>query len=207
MPSPQMLDTPQPRQPRRIYPWIALGLVTFGAVFVTIGGFAWRSSAKLAKDGLVADAVVTQVDEVHRPATRDREAGVLYYPHFRFTDAAGQTHDVASSTGQYPAAYAKGDRLKVRYLPARPQEAEADTWTSLWLFPVVFVGVGSLVWLAAAVVVVVARRLPPPPEPVDFGDAFSGPEWDMDNDEEPLLDDEEQTEATAVQVPRSTPST
>ena len=49
-------------------------------------------------------------------------------------------------TGTYtnPPAYDVGDRVTVRYERANPENARLDSFVELWLFPVVFGGVGLL---------------------------------------------------------------
>jgi len=145
---------------RRVLPLVAVGLSLFGAIFVTIGVFALKSSQILMAEGVTAPGVVTRLEQ--RSSTSgsgsNRRTSSSFYPWFRFTDAAGQTHEIASNMGTNPPSHSIGEAVTVRYLPAQPQEAVIDSWTSLWLFPTIFIGVGCLPEIAAVILIVVWLR-------------------------------------------------
>lgn len=168
---------PAGRSAGRVLPLVAGGLALFGALFVTIGVFSLRSSQRLMNEGVTAPGVVTHL-ELRRSTSgsgNSRSTSSTYYPWFRFTDAKGQTHDVASSMGTNPASHSVGEAVTVRYLPDHPQEAVIDSWVSLWLFPAIFIGVGCLPEIAAVVVLIVwlRKRSATPPTPT-LQPAFAG---------------------------------
>lgn len=143
---------------RSVLPLVGAGLCLFGGVFVVIGIVTWRASADLVARGRVADGVVTALEEERSSSRRDRRDGWVYYPRVRFVDAAGQTHEVRSSTGANPPAYDVGEAVRVRYLPERPTDSRIDTWADLWLMPVGFTGMGSLTVLTGLIVLAVHLR-------------------------------------------------
>jgi hypothetical protein len=67
----------------------------------------------------------------------DQDSGsICYAPTFRFQDATGVSHTVASSFFNFPPEFHVGDRAPVLYLSSDPQVACIDTFEALWEFSI-----------------------------------------------------------------------
>jgi len=67
----------------------------------------------------------------------------VYYPIIRYADTGGQEHTLYSNAGSYPPRYAVGDRISVLYDPARPNAAQVNIFTHLWLMPIILGIIGG----------------------------------------------------------------
>jgi hypothetical protein len=66
----------------------------------------------------------------------DRDSGsVTYAPTFRFNDAAGDEHTVASSFFSAPPEFRVGERVRVLYRADSPQSARIDSYWQVWGLP------------------------------------------------------------------------
>jgi hypothetical protein len=79
-------------------------------------------------------------------------------PVFRFSDAAGASHEVVSNVYTTPPAWRIGERAVLLYDPAAPGDARPDSFAGTWLLPVALLGLALFEWLAAAVLFGIARR-------------------------------------------------
>ncbi|RUS97589.1 hypothetical protein DSM106972_083260 [Dulcicalothrix desertica PCC 7102] len=57
---------------------------------------------------------------------------------------AAQTMLAAPSATGRPPAYTKGQQVEVLYNPQQPESATIYSWLEMWLFPIIFTGVGSV---------------------------------------------------------------
>ncbi len=94
-----------------------------GLVFVVVGIRQIVTSASLRRDGVVTDAVVTDLRYV-RPSTTGEPASGLFFPVVRFTTATGEQVETPTLVGSSPAPARPGDRVQVRYDPADPRRVE-----------------------------------------------------------------------------------
>ena len=119
-------------------------------VAVLIGGVvtAIKQSRKAARGTAATGTVVDLVQRVFNPGS----AGV-YCPVVQFTTALGQPVRFESGFGTMPASHRVGQSIAVRYDPADPQKAEADSVTSRWLAQGCMIGMG-IMFLAMGVVFV-----------------------------------------------------
>ena len=76
-----------------------------------------------------------------------------YSPVYAYNDASGITHTQMCSMSSSDFSYEAGEKVTVLYDPARPIHSNIDSFTTVWLFPLVLIGVsffsGSflVVWL------------------------------------------------------------
>jgi len=60
-----------------------------------------------------------------------------YYPEILFTDKNGRSIDFYSNYSSNPPEYVKGDKVNLLYDPQNPRNAKVDSFTTLWLLPIV----------------------------------------------------------------------
>jgi Protein of unknown function (DUF3592) len=131
--------------------WHARGMIlaAYGVVFVLVMLPQALRTRGLLKTGARAEGTVVGADE----RTRIQRDDVVtdYYPQVRFTTAEGRQVVFTSSFGS-PGEPELGDRLRVRYRPDDPQQAEVDHAIT-WMLRAAFGVVGGLGLLIAGVVV------------------------------------------------------
>ena len=125
--------------------WLMLGI---GALVVAGGVALGMSSRSLALHGVHAEAEIVELRLISR----------MHAPILRFRTADGQTREVKDIAVASPGV-AVGDKLKIVYRAADPDDFQIDSFDRLWM-PVLFITGFGCVWLAAAFVVwAIARRL------------------------------------------------
>ena len=118
---------------------VSIGMIGGGVYWYNVNT-AFVDTAVRTK-GEVVD--VKRIEETRRRDGRTREE-VTYYPVVEFDDGDGQTHEFRSSAGSNPPAYSEGDRVEVLYDPGDPQQASINSFTSLWVGPLVTGGLGAV---------------------------------------------------------------
>jgi|SRR5581483_5351715 len=114
------------------------GVVIFSSLVVfTIAGILLQHTRSFLRDAVRADARVVRIIE-----RRDVGSDASYYPVFSFRDPTGEEHEVYSSSGSFPPANAVGDSVTVLYRPQQPSKAREDSFSELWLLPVILAVVG-----------------------------------------------------------------
>ncbi|QDP97003.1 DUF3592 domain-containing protein [Microlunatus elymi] len=141
-----------------------------GVVFLAVGVFLGVSSISFRSSAVHATGTVVEVRESlscsDRPSRRGTGGGNsgcqrVYTPVVRFTTATGRqitfTPDYANSSR--PTV---GASIGVLYHPDDPRHARVDSFSDLWLLPIIFTGIGLLFGALGAVfasrLVVGARR-------------------------------------------------
>jgi hypothetical protein len=76
----------------------------------------------------------------------DADGATTYHPVFVYTDSAGVEHRKRSAYGSTTFRFSLGSHVKVLYDPNAPTRARIDSFESLWLFPLLFIG-SSLVFI------------------------------------------------------------
>lgn len=109
-------------------------------IFLMVGG-AWLyfSIARVANQS-TATGVVVDID-----TSRDSDGDTSYRPVVEFVAENGQTYRFTGRTGS-SSRPTVGEPIDVLYDPADPQGATEKTFTNLWLFPLIFGGIGLLVF-------------------------------------------------------------
>jgi hypothetical protein len=75
----------------------------------------------------------------------DKDSGsVSYAPTFRFQDATGAEHTVASSFFSAPPEFRVGDRVGVLYRAGSPKAARIDSYWQVWGLPSLLGIIGSI---------------------------------------------------------------
>ncbi|MFI9810445.1 DUF3592 domain-containing protein [Streptomyces sp. NPDC052301] len=140
------------------------GLIGGGTLFFLIGlalageSVSFLTSAERAHGTVVALEWRKDHDGASRGNRGDDEP--MAYPVVEFTPAGGTRRTFRDSTGSNPPAYYKGERVEVLYRSRSPQDARIDGFASLWLMPLTFGGLGSVLAGVGTVVVLKTRRRP-----------------------------------------------
>lgn len=105
-------------------------------VLAAVGGTIWLAYTFWFVDH-AARAQGQIVGMRSRPGQHDTE----YAPVFTFSDADGVTHTQVCPVSSSSYSYETGEKVAVLYDPARPVHANIDSFETIWLFPLVVVGV------------------------------------------------------------------
>jgi hypothetical protein len=121
-------------------------LVLFGGLGLTalIGGLMWGSKRMaLFRNGLPATGKVV---ETYRSSSTDDDdhTSVSFYPVVEFQAPDGQTFRFKGSTGSSSPEFEDGARVKLRYNPKNPSEAQLVNFSQFWLGPVVITAAGLI---------------------------------------------------------------
>ncbi|MBD2677496.1 MULTISPECIES: DUF3592 domain-containing protein [Nostoc] len=60
------------------------------------------------------------------------------------TTRSGESTVFESNAGTNPPQFAKGQQVKILYIPDKPNSATIDSWVSLWLSTLILTGLGSI---------------------------------------------------------------
>ncbi|MDP2563653.1 DUF3592 domain-containing protein [Pseudoalteromonas marina] len=66
------------------------------------------------------------------------------YPEVAFSSSSNETHKFISNSGCKPACYKKGESVNVLYLPNQPNQAQLNSFVSLWVPTLLTCGKGSI---------------------------------------------------------------
>ncbi|MEV8314620.1 DUF3592 domain-containing protein [Streptomyces sp. NPDC059900] len=143
--------------------WVTFGAIAFGSLFLAIGLIlTWVSVSYLAS-GERARGTVVSMEWRSDGGSGKRRAndGPTAYPVVQFTAADGKSRTFEGSTGSNPPAYDLMERVEVLYRADSPGDARINSFTSMWLLPLIFGGIGLLIGGIGVTVAIVRRRRPP----------------------------------------------
>ncbi|NGP88423.1 DUF3592 domain-containing protein [Fodinibius halophilus] len=118
---------------------------TFKTIFGIVGlvfcgfGINWG----IETSNFLDKAISTQgtvTDMVVRRSSDSR----TYSPAIQFADSRGNSYEFVSNTSSSSPSYSRGENVDILYLPSDPQEAEIDSFFSLWGGPIIFGGLGFI---------------------------------------------------------------
>lgn len=130
-----------------IFGLLGLVLLGIGAAFA-VSTAAFQASAERT------DGTVVALNERTRITG---SGGRTWYPTVEYT-VDGRVYSFDSSTGSNPPAYATGDTVPVAYDPKNPSDAQIATFSSAYLMPMVFGGVGAVFTPVGAGLFLAGRR-------------------------------------------------
>jgi hypothetical protein len=111
--------------------WVGLNLMF--ALFLGIGGWYGWGSYSLSTTGGHANGTVVDMDE------SNDDDGTTYAPIVDY-EVDGQTFEMKSGSYSSPPAYHVGQKVKILYNLADPNQARIDNFWELWLLPIIFIG-------------------------------------------------------------------
>jgi hypothetical protein len=65
----------------------------------------------------------------------------VYSPIFAFNDASGITHTQICSMSSSDFSYEAGEKVTVLYDPTRPIHSNIDSFATVWMLPLIVIGV------------------------------------------------------------------
>ena len=92
-----------------------------------------------------------------------RSGGRGQVPVVRF-EVDGESYEVVGKIATQPPAYAVGDRVWVRYRPARPEAAWIDSFVEQYLLPLIFGSIGLVASLIGMIMILRGWLSFPPPQ-------------------------------------------
>lgn len=140
-------------------------LAAYGAVFVLVMLPPALRTRGLLKTGAQAEGTVVGAEE--RTKIERDHVVTSYFPQVRFTTPEGRQVGFTSSLGS-AAKPELGDRLRVRYRPDDPGQAEVDQ-AATWMLRLAFGVVGGLGLLVAGILVAGIVVIAPPPRGLPAG--------------------------------------
>jgi hypothetical protein len=113
---------------------IALGFLAFAVAILSYGVVSLVDSwnAVSGAERTAGTVIRFQV------ATRRTYAPVVGY------EVDGRPYEFVARVSSRPRDYKIGDAVVVCYHPERPAEGRLDSFGELWLFPIIFLGLGTL---------------------------------------------------------------
>lgn len=117
----------------------------FASIFLAAGigmlagtVFTYTNTSAFLKDAIKAEGTVV---ELIRSRSDD---SVTYRPVVRFMNQQGKAIEFASLSSSNPPSYSEGQTVEVFYRPDAPQQAEINSFFSLWGVSVILGGLGSV---------------------------------------------------------------
>ena len=126
--------------------WIVAAFLGFAVVFGAVGAVLVVQQSRFDSRALLAQAeVVTMI------AVTNGDGQTLYRPELAYMTASGESVRAVTGAASRPPAYTVGQRVEVRYDPARPSEPVIDSFGERWFMPLMFGGFGMLFLLIGMV--------------------------------------------------------
>lgn len=127
---------------------VAVTFLLIGSVFMAIGvGFGWFSWSLLAVAQRAEGTVIRLVPVQFQADDREKVAPVV---EFHIGD---ERHEFQSWLSTSPPQFDVGEKVVVLYDRQNPEHARIESFVTLWLFPVVFGGIGAVMFLASIVII------------------------------------------------------
>ena len=135
---------------------VAVTFLLIGSVFMSIGaGFGWFSWSLLAVAQRAEGTVVRLVSNQAGENNRGSVAPVVEF------HIEGERHEFQSWLSTSPPQFDVGEKVVVLYDAQNPERARIESFVTLWLFPVVFGGIGAVLFLVSIVIIGVSWFLKP----------------------------------------------
>jgi len=131
---------------------LVVGLL-FSAVFSGVGFYFLSANMDLDENGIHVDAIV--VDMVTQ---RDSDGDNMYYPVVEFEIDNGETVTQKMTFGSSPPAYDIGEEVDVAYYEGDISSAAILSTFSMYVFPGIFIGIGSLFQFILVLVIISTVR-------------------------------------------------
>lgn len=109
-----------------------------GVTLLVLAGMVYRNHR-----AFLATAVHTR-GEISNYTTRLDNGSTYYKAVIKFTDQTGEGHVFESNTSSTRKVGNLGDRVDVLYSPKVPADAMIDSFSSLWLMPLILAGIGGM---------------------------------------------------------------
>jgi hypothetical protein len=129
-----------------LFALMGLGLLV-ASVFIYLNTRSFINSSARAKGTVIAHA-----------QSRSSDGGLTYAPVISFRTPDGQTVEFKSQTSSNNPSPALGESVEVLYNPRNPQEAEINSFTSLWILTIILSALGAGFFIIGTTVFIAFRR-------------------------------------------------
>ncbi|HEY2016491.1 MAG TPA: DUF3592 domain-containing protein [Bryobacteraceae bacterium] len=113
--------------------------VAIGVAIVAVALFLCLKTRHFVETARTADGLV-----IGNVWNRGSKGGGSYHARVRFQAGDGRELIFVSAYGTSPPAFPTGGHVEVLYDPEDPANARINTFAALWIFPVIFLGMGLL---------------------------------------------------------------
>ncbi|MEN0106375.1 MAG: DUF3592 domain-containing protein, partial [Pseudomonas sp.] len=120
-----------------------------GLIMLALAGYMAYLKLQFIQSAVQSRGEVIALEQ-RQASIGSKKDQVVFSPVVRFRDEAGTEVTFTDGLGQYPAGYAVGERVSVLYPRGNAQQAEINSFGSLWGLPIGFASMGSLFTLIAA---------------------------------------------------------
>lgn len=139
-----------------------VGLIFGGVTLVLLliaGGIALHTRSFVAASSAAEGIVIATGTTTSCSTDSDGRSScsTTSRPTVRFTAADGREIVFTSRVSTNPPSHYEGDVVRVLYRPESPQNARIDSFTGLWLAPVIVGGIGALFGLFSGLLLLIAR--------------------------------------------------
>jgi Protein of unknown function (DUF3592) len=125
-----------------MFRWI---LCIAGTVFVVVAVVLAGNTLLFLRTSVVATGTVLSNVRVEQRSSEDGQVTTTFSPEFTFADADGKSYTVLSANSSSPPEFAEGQTVRVLYNPVNPGSARIDSFTQLWVAPIIFGAFGVVV--------------------------------------------------------------
>lgn len=149
------------RRYRSRNPWL-VGVIFFfiGLIFCSVAAVFWFGNQSFLAGSVSTTGQIVSCSYSSGDADMIAASTNSCQPTITFTTRSGQEITFTSSVSS--SSYSEGDSITVDYHPEHPADARIGDFISLWLFPLIFGGLGSIfliIGLCLAVIPLLLRLL------------------------------------------------
>jgi len=117
-----------------IFAIIGLALLT-GCVYLYSDKQAFKKKAEISQ-GVVVELIIERFDKT-----------IMYAPIISFTTKEGDKIEFTSAIGNNSPSYRVGETVEIIYDPKEPNKADINSFTSLWMAPLILGVFGIIFFL------------------------------------------------------------
>ena len=128
-------------------PWHSILLGVSAIVLFAVCVYGYQSTRDFLRSAQRSTGVVVNVAGDADGAT---------FPHVRFVDSTGRTHEFDSNLHSSPPKYSVGAQVPVLYPPGAPEKAQIEGFMELWMVSLV-TGIVGLAMSVAAILTWIFR--------------------------------------------------
>jgi len=127
-------------------------IIFMGCVILLVGGIWLGRTVDFVRGAHRTMGMITEMTKhagMTRTTTHDgvvthHESQPVYWPIVRFYDRSGNLRDVMESVGTSWKQWQVNQAVPILYAPDNPNAACIDSFATVWMFPLVTVGMGAL---------------------------------------------------------------
>lgn len=133
---------------------IGLAFVVGGLILLTISLFLVCQQQAFLSQSVITTGTITELKEY-----RSQKNSLTYCAVGQFKAADGEKYKFESDFCSYPPSFEVGDTVSVLYHPDRPQEAQINSFWSLWFVSIFLFAMGFLFGSIGILLISIALKL------------------------------------------------